>query len=234
MSSMAHEDDLGLFGWPLPGCSAVVHRYDARGHGKAEGGYEERCYRWSAMVDDMVRAAGEGPFVAAGIGVGAATALYAAIKAPRRVEALVLVLPPAGWEDRPPSAICHAEDADLVETRGLSALCAAVSHRPTPPLLAAACPSARSVEARHLRQMDEKRVVAILRGSAGADLPPPADVRLVIVPTLILGWAGDGAHPVSTAERLSALMIQSELVVATGLDGVREWPSRVARFLASV
>ena len=55
-SSMAHEDELGLFPCSVLAGAMPVVRYDARGHGRAFGGFEERCYRWSAMVDDMLRA----------------------------------------------------------------------------------------------------------------------------------------------------------------------------------
>src|SRR5215218_2205040 len=128
-SSMAHEDELGLFPCSELESSIPVVRYDARGHGSSDGGYEERCYRWSAMVDDMLRAA-EGPFVAGGIGMGVATALFAAVRAPRRVAALVLVLPPAAWGDRTQMAAAYEADADLAEMSGPSRLAEAVRRRP--------------------------------------------------------------------------------------------------------
>jgi hypothetical protein len=59
-------------------------------------------------------------------------------------------------------------------------------------------------------------------------------VRSIVVPTLILAWTGDHAHPVSTAESLAELMVLSELHVASDLAAVRRWPDLVRDFLGSI
>lgn len=231
-SSMAHEDELGLF--PCSALSDVmpVVRYDARGHGSSIGGYEEICYRWSAMVDDMLRAA-DGPFVAGGIGMGVATALYAALRAPRRVAALVLVLPPAAWENRAVSAAAYEADADLAEMSGSKRLADEVRRRPLAPLLEQVCADAREVEARHLQSMDPKFLAPLLRAAARSDLPSPEQVRSIIVPTLLLTWEDDPHHPVATAQALASAMIQSDLRIAHDVADTRAWPAVVEEFLAN-
>ncbi len=230
-SSMAHEDELGLFPCSTLSDSRPVIRYDARGHGSSIGGYEERCYRWSAMVDDMVRAA-EGTFVAGGIGMGVATALYAAVRAPKRVAALVLVLPPAAWDDRESAAASYEADADLAEMSGSSRLAEAVRRRPLSPLLAQVRSDAREVEARHLQAMDPKFLTPVLRAAARSDLPRPEQIRNIIVPTLILAWEGDPNHPVSTARSLADSMLQADLRIAKDVADTRAWPATVEEFLA--
>jgi len=82
--------------------------------------------------------------------------------------------------------------------------------------------------------MDEKVVPSILRGAASSDLPTRDEVHGVVVPTLILAWTGDEAHPVSTAETLADLMVMSELHVANDLAGVRRWPQLVSDFLGGI
>ena len=231
-SSMAHEDELGLFPCSALGSSMPVVRYDARGHGSSTGGYEERCYRWSAMVDDMLRAA-EGPFVAGGIGMGVATALFAAVRAPRRVAALVLVLPPAAWSERVSVAATYEADADLAELSGSKRLAEAVRHRPLSPLLAQVRPDAREVDARHLQAMDPKFLAPLLRAAAHSDLPTPEQIRSVIVPTLILAWEDDPVHPVSTAQALADTMLQAELRIAKDVNDTKAWPATVEEFLAN-
>lgn len=232
-SSVAHEDDLGLFDWPAVAGSVPVVRYDARGHGTSLGGYEERCYRWSALVDDMMRAAGDGPFVAGGVGMGAATALFAALRAPLRTAALVLALPPAAWHDRAGVAAAHDEDADLVEMAGPRRLARAVADRPLPPLLGQARPRARELQARHLRTMDEKVLVPVLRAAARSDLPALDQVHTVIVPTLILAWPDDPVHPLATAETLADLMVQAELRVARHTSELETWTKVITEFVAN-
>ena len=235
-SCMAHEDDLGLFDWSRVESVARVVRYDARGHGGCEcAHFEDRAYRWSALVDDMLRAPGrEGPFVAGGASMGAATALYAAVRAPRRVQGLVLVTPPSAWEARPAQAEMYEAAARLVERRGLPGYLKAMQTVGQPKILAEELPESRTILMRHLRRMDEKVMPSILRGAASSDLPSREEIHNLVVPTLILAWTGDPAHPVSTAEALAEQIVMSELHVATDLAGVRQWPELVREFLGGI
>lgn len=230
-SSVAHEDDLGLFPCALLTESRPVVRYDARGHGTSIGGYEELAYRWSAVVDDMLRAA-EGPIIAGGIGMGAATSLFAALRAPKRVAALILVLPPPAWEKRAAVAAVHEADADLVEMGGVRRLADVVRQRPLAPLLAEVRPDAREIEARHLQAMDPKHLAPALRAAARSDLPQPEEIRSLIVPTLILAWEDDPDAPVATAEALAGSMLQADLRIARDVADVKAWPTTVEEFLA--
>ncbi|MDP9071067.1 MAG: alpha/beta hydrolase [Actinomycetota bacterium] len=231
--SVAQETEQGLFNWTAATEVARVVRYDARGHGQATGAYHYRSYRWSALVDDMVRAAGQGPFVAGGTSMGCATSLFAALLAPRRVQALVLALPPAAWEARPAQAERYEAGARVVETRGLPAFVEVLRSQPDPAVLAGHG-QLKEVSLRHVLTMDEKLVPAILRGAAASDLPSRDDIRTIVVPTLILAWDGDPAHPLSTAETLASLMLQSDLRVAHDLDDARTWPRVVRDFLAAL
>ncbi len=232
---MAHEDDLGLFDWSSAKAVANVIRYDARGHGGCEcAHFEDRAYRWSALVDDMLRVSRQGPFVAGGASMGAATALYAAVRAPRRIQGLVIVTPPSAWEDRPAQAEAYEAAARMVERRGMPGYLKALQTVGQPRILAEELPDADSIWLRHLRRMDEKVVPSILRGAASSDLPTRDELHAVVVPTLILAWTGDAAHPVSTAESLADLMVMSELHLADDLAAVRRWPELVRDFLGGI
>lgn len=234
-SSMAHEDELGLIDWSAVVGSAQVVRYDARGHGTADPRYVDRAYRWSALVDDMLSAAGhEGPFVAGGISVGAATAVYTAMRAPRRIQAVVLVTPPAAWDRRSGWAEQFTAAADLVEGGGLPSLVKGLRARPQPAILASGFPAAQEIALRHLAAMDEKALPAIFRGTAASDLPCRDDVRSLVLPALILAWDGDPAHPVETAQALADSLVLSELHVATDLAGVQAWPGLIRDFLGEL
>ncbi len=124
-SSRAHEDELGLFDWSVVDAVARVVRYDARGHGRSEAmQFYDKAFRWPAMVDDMLRAPGEGPFVAGGLAMGGAVALWTALRAPRRVQALVLAIPPPAWENRAAEAARYEEAARTVEEHGLDGVVA--------------------------------------------------------------------------------------------------------------
>ncbi len=232
---MALEDDLGLFDWSSAESVARVLRYDARGHGGCEcAHFEDRAYRWSALVDDMLRVPGQGPFVAGGACMGAATAMFAAARAPRRIQGLVLVTPPTAWEERTRQAQAYEAAARMVERGGVPAYLKALQSTAEPRILVEELPEAREIWLRHLRRMDDKVMPCILRGAASSDLPSRDEVRSIVVPTLILAWTGDDAHSVSTAESLAELMVLSELHVASDLAGVRRWPDLVRDFLGGI
>jgi len=234
-SSRAHEDELGLFDWSPVNKVADVVRYDARGHGQTEAmQYYDRAFRWPCMVDDMLRAGGAEAFVAGGTAMGAAVALWTALRAPKRVQAMVLTAPPPAWESRLPDAEQCERAAQVVEARGLPAWADDVRRRAQPRIFAEELPSAGDVTARHLLTMEEKAVPAILRGAAASDLPTRDEGRTLVVPTLVLAWADDPGHPVEMAESLADLLVLSELHVASDLAGIRAWPELVADFLAGL
>jgi 3-oxoadipate enol-lactonase len=234
-SSCAHEDELGLFDWSVVAPVARVVRYDARGHGRSEAmQLYDKAFRWPAMVDDMLRAAPEGPFVAGGLAMGGVVGLWTALRAPRRVQGLVVAVPPRAWEDRGPDASRLEEEARLVESGGLPAWADVVRGQPQARIFAEELPDARDVSLRHLLTMEEKAVPAILRGAAASDLPSREQVRTIVVPTLILAWSDDASHPVSVAESLAELLVLSELHVASDLAGIRAWPGLVRDFVGGL
>jgi len=234
-SSRAHEDELGLFDWSVVNDVAQVVRYDARGHGRtAAMQHYHKVFRWSSMVDDMLRAVQAGPFVAGGVAMGGAVALWTALRAPRRVQGLVLAVPPPAWEARAPDVSRYEEGARLVEARGLPAWTDELRDRPQPRIFAEELPAARDLSIRHLLTMEEKAVPAILRGAAASDLPAREQVRSIVVPTLILAWVDDPSHPVATAESLAELLVLSELHVAQDLAGIREWPKLIGEFVGGL
>lgn len=234
LSCVDHEDTVRMLDWERPAEVARLVRYDARGHGRGMVQYVDRAYRWSALVDDMLRVAGDGPFVAGGLGMGAATALQAAVRAPRRLAGLVLVAPPAGWQHRARAADRYQCLASAACLRGAVALAEAWPIAGQPVFLEGSFDGPAELVTRHLFGMDPRALPCILRGAALSDLPSAEEVHNVIVPTLILAWDSDPGHPLAVAEELASLMIQNELHVAQSRDDLQKWPDLVANFLAAI
>jgi 3-oxoadipate enol-lactonase len=233
-SSRAGEDASGLLGWREVASSgrATLIRYDARGHGRSGATPDPADYRWGALAHDLwglVDALGLDRPVLGGASMGAATVLHAALARPDEVRALVLVVPPTAWATRAAQAGLYEAGAALIEEAGLDAFLEAAAAAPPPPVLAE--------HPELVRPGPDVRadvLPSVLRGAAASDLPDRDALATLDRPTLVLAWAGDPGHPVSTAEALAGLLPQAGLAVAEDLDGVRAWVDRVADFLGGL
>jgi 3-oxoadipate enol-lactonase len=232
-SSMASEDELGLFDWAALRTTNRVLRYDARGHGRSGSTPDATDYSWSALADDQLALAehlGIVSYVAGGASMGCATALHAAVRAPDRIRGLLLVIPPTAWQTRAAQIGTYAAMADLVEAGEHDMLLAGAAATPTPDPFADD-PRWKERFPDLLAREDPTRLARVFRGAGTADLPTPDEIAGIDVPTLILAWTGDPGHPVTTAARLQELIAGSELALATTAAGLASWTGRAQRFL---
>jgi pimeloyl-ACP methyl ester carboxylesterase len=231
-SSRAGEDKAGLFDWsPLTEAGRQVVRYDARGHGDAGGPPDDPgAYAWPQLATDLLALLdhlGIERTDAGGASMGCATVLHAAVRAPQRFERLVLVIPPTAWATRTDQAEQCEAGAAYVEEAGKAAWLALAEEAPRPAIFANLPPVPFDAD------IPEALLPAVLRGAAASDLPGPDALAMLDHPTLLLPWAGDPGHPVSTAERLAELLPNAELRVADRLRDVLGWPAQVAEFLGA-
>ena len=233
-SSMDDEDDLPLVDWAAIGDGRRLLRYDARGHGSSTSTATPDDYSWENLARDQLALAdalGIGRYVAAGASMGAATALHAAVQAPDRVTALVLAIPPTAWATRAAQVGNYAVMADLIATGRHTELLDGARTVPPPDPLTDEPVWTERFE-RKLATVDPVRLARVFRGAGTADLPSQDDIAAINVPTLILGWTGDPAHPLTTAARLQELMPHAEVALATTRQGLSGWGARVADFLS--
>jgi len=233
MGSMAQEDGATLLDWDrIAECVRLV-RFDARGHGRSEATLDPADYRWPELARDLLAladACGAERAVWGGASMGCATALHAAVAAPDRTDALVLVIPPTAWQTRPRQARIYRGMATMVDALGLAPLrclmqLGGLARVPEP-----LAQMQRSF-LESLRRADRRAVVAAMRGAAASDLPSPEALASLDVPTLVLAWRGDPAHPVVTAERLGELLPRVDVQIADGMDDVKGWSRAIRRFL---
>ncbi|WP_447643943.1 alpha/beta fold hydrolase [Nocardioides zeae] len=220
LTSSRHRDrllDLDL-GRGLSGTRLL--RYDARGHGRSSGRPVPEDYRWTVLADDLLRVLdhwfpaervhGVGP------SMGCATLLHAAVRDPDRFDGLTLLVPPTAWESRVAKADDYRRAAAVVEEQGMEAFVAAGRAAPRPPA---------TVEAPEtVPDVDEALLPALFRGAALCDLPPRDAIARIAVPTTVLAWTEDPAHPLSTAEALASLIPDAVLEVASTPADVGRWP----------
>ena len=230
-SSIDGEDELPMIDWASAAPGHRIVRYDARGHGQSVSTDGELDYRWDRLADDQLALAdalGVERYTAAGASMGAATALFAALAAPERIDRLILVIPPTAWETRREQVDLYATMADLVEAGRTDVLVRGVDASPLPDPLDE---RSRERQKRTLATADPTRLARVLRGAGLADLPPADEIGRITQPVLILAWTGDTGHPVSTAERLDELLPDSFIRIASDADQLATWSREIAGFL---
>ncbi|HUX21237.1 MAG TPA: alpha/beta fold hydrolase, partial [Spirochaetia bacterium] len=171
-SSMVDEDDLGFVDWSQLDNQYRILRYDARGHGESSSTSGLIGYSWQNLARDQLALAdalGIGRYVAAGASMGAATALHAAVLAPKRIRALVLVIPPTGWATRAAQVGVYGTMADLIEAGNHAELLAGSKSVP-PPDPVAQLPAWGERFERKLATADPVRLARVFRGAGTADL----------------------------------------------------------------
>jgi pimeloyl-ACP methyl ester carboxylesterase len=203
-------------------------RYDARGHGKSTGRKVPEDYRWESLAEDLLRLLDKwfpGERVhGVGPSMGAGTLLHAAAREPDRFVGLTLMVPATAWQTRPAQAANYRAAAEIIETQGVGAFIASARGSTPPPATVGAPETVPDVA--------DALLPSLFRGAALSDLPPPEVLTRIDVPTTILAWSGDQAHPLSTAESLAALMPQSSLTVAHTPDDVETWPQILSQDVA--
>lgn len=207
-------------------------RYDARGHGASPGTADPCVYQWSSLAEDalaMRKLLGGEPAVLAGASMGAATMLHAAVRNPRSVRALVLVIPPTAWDTRAGQREIYENSASFVRAKGKDRYVQAVHKLPLIPILAE-YPEYRPLAP----DISEELLPFVLEGAASSDLPPIDALRTLDIPTLILAWDTDPGHPVSTASTLHEALPRSTMHVAQTVADIRAWGGAVVEFLRSL
>jgi 3-oxoadipate enol-lactonase len=235
-SSRAREDAIDLVDWPALAERCRLLRYDARGHGESTLATDLPGYSWDSLARDqlaLTAALGMERYVAAGASMGCGTALHAAVAAPDRVEALVLVIPPTAWETRQERVAIWDQVATIIEADGVEAFIANMARMPVPDPLQGR-QAWFDANAASARRTGPARLATVFRGAGHADLPPRAEIARLRVPTLILAWTGDPGHPVSTAEALAELVPGAELVLSSTWSEVQGWTGRIAAFLEAL
>lgn len=228
------EDASGVFNWS--DVDARLLRYDARGHGESTTTPDLAAYSWAALAEDQLAIAdalGIDRYVSGGASMGCATALHAAVAAPDRVDALVLVIPPTGWETRAAQVETYLAGASAIDAKGVEVVIAARAEI-APPDPFTDDEQYHNRQAEGLRSWDPARLAQVFRGAATADLPARDAIAGIECPAAILAWTGDPGHPASTAEELHRLLPNSTLHLSSTADELETWPTLVRSFIAAL
>ncbi|WP_291052684.1 alpha/beta fold hydrolase [Herbiconiux sp.] len=230
-SSRASNAALGLADFsPVAEAGRRLISYDARGHGASTGTPVEAHYTWDFLAEDLLALAqhfsADAPVSAIGTSMGTGTILHAATRRPDRFSRLVLTAPPTAWETRAGQGEVYRTMATLFETTDPGTLAEMQAQAPVPPIFS-------GLEGYPPRpDIRPELIPTVFRGAAQTDLPAPESIAGLRQPTLILAWAGDPGHPVSTSEKLAEAIAGSQLHVSESHDDLLTWGERAAAFLS--
>ena len=238
LASIASEDALGFYCWEKFRQNNKLIRYDARGHGKTEATYCPEDYHWQNLATDMLAVADSCAlerFSAGGQSMGCATALYAGLLAPNRIDKLVLMNPPTAWETRAAQSAFYnklAKVGGLLGGKLLAKLMSRKLERLLPGWLITAKSESVAGVLEGLKPLKRKTLANLFKGAALTDFPSREEIKTINIPTLTLGWAGDPSHPLESAIELDRLLPQSTLVVAENYAEFSQWPGLIRDFLS--
>jgi pimeloyl-ACP methyl ester carboxylesterase len=169
-----NESTLGRVLESAPGFTVI--RWDARGHGSTPPAATAEEHRWDRLGDDVIALAdalGLARFAAGGISMGAAVTLHAALKAPDRFAAMMLLAMPTAWETRPAE---QRRYRDLLAFGAPAALAAHVQEDLDALFPKGDLPASLRAMVAHLRASTWPALERVILGASASDMPDRADL----------------------------------------------------------
>lgn len=196
-------------------------------------------YSWSGMVAELnviIDSLDAGQVILGGVSMGSGTALYAAIRNPEKVKALILVTPPPAWEVRVAVQALYEKIALRACPDHLPDSVKRIIQRnqDPPEFFEQHFPGTRK-ELLDLRMsFDPAYYYSIYHGGAISDFPEREELKQVKVPTLIVADPNDPGHPIEVAREMNELIPNSELFLIRNMDDYTTLQKTVSDFLSLI
>ncbi|MGX9461733.1 alpha/beta fold hydrolase [Shewanella sp. A14] len=241
IGSIQSEDAIGLYAWHRFPKHLQLIRFDAVGHGLSTASESVKDYLWPRLAKDMMSVAthyrAPFPVILGGQSMGSATSLYAALEHPESVKGLILMNPPIAWEARATRVDYYhkmAKAARILGGKGLAKINAQHLDKMLPSWLISAHKHSVLGMLDGLKLMKRRTLSQLFTAAAQNDLPNKQQLAKINIPTLILAWHGDEAHPIDTAVHLHKILPNSTLHIANSIDEVNGWPALIGDFCLSL
>lgn len=234
---MQSEDAIGVYAWHRFPKKLQLIRYDAIGHGLSTAGESVDDYLWPSLAKDMLRVAAHyqapTPMILGGQSMGSSTSLYAALANPESIQGLILMTPPIAWQARANQVNYYykiAKAARILGGKGLAQMNAKHLDKMLPRWLIDAHKHSVLGMLDGLKSMKRQTLSQLFTAAAQNDLPSKQQLASIRVPTLILAWQDDDAHPIETAIELEKALPNAKLHIANSMDDVDDWPELISDF----
>ena len=197
--------------------------YPCAGHDGAPLG-TQRPFSIPLFAEDVLKSTGDSePFVATGISMGAAIALYLACHHPDRVRSLILIRPAWCFSAAPANMQPIAEMAGLLAHMAPPDAAAAFRAGATGQRLARDCPDNLASILGYADRPDAGEFAQVLRDiAAGHPGVTEAEVAALHLPCLIVGTDDDIIHPLFCAEALARTIPNARFVQVTPKSCARD------------
>ncbi|WP_282111058.1 alpha/beta fold hydrolase [Shewanella algicola] len=239
--SMQSEDAIGVYAWHRFPKKLQLIRYDAIGHGLSTQGESVDDYLWPNLAKDMLRVAehyrATTPLILGGQSMGCATSLFAVLAQPENVKGLVLMTPPVAWQARAAKVDYYhkiAKAARILGGKGLAQMNAKHLDKMLPSWIIDAHKHSVLGMLDGLKSMKRQTLNQLFTAAALNDLPTKQQLSTIQVPTLILAWQGDEAHPIDSAISLNKSLPNATLHIANSMDDFNDWPALISDFCIAV
>lgn len=196
-------------------------------------------YSWNGLVTELksiIESQNCGRAILGGVSMGSGTALYAAIRYPEMVKALVLVTPPPAWEVRVATQALYEKIALKARHDHLPDFLKRIIQRnqDPPEFFEQQFPDTRKKLLELRMSFHPAYYYSIYHGGAISDFPLREDLKHVDIPTLIIGDPNDPGHPIAVAREMHELIPNSQLVQVSTFEDYLKLQETVSYFIKSI
>ncbi len=195
-------------------------------------------YSWPALTNELISvldAQKYGKVLMGGLSMGSGTAIYAAVRFPERVKALVLVTPPPAWEKREKIKAVYRKVISKTNGERIPEILKRIIqlNQDPPEYFEQNHPGTKQRLLEHRLSFEPQYYTQIYLGGANSDFPSREQISQINVPTLIIAHPDDPNHPLETAQELNKLIKGSELVIVSDYEDYQNLQIKVRYFMAN-
>lgn len=196
-------------------------------------------YSWDATTEELLQVANAQNYqsmILGGCSMGSGAAIHAAIRAPHKVKALILVTPPPAWETRAEvKAIYKKIISKLNKNTIPEFLKRLIAQNQDPPeFYEREHPGTKQQLLDFRLSFDPAYYPQIYLGGAISDLPDREQIAGINVPTLIVAHLNDPNHPFEMAQEINSLIKGSELITVSNYQDYLNLQQKVSNFIGLV
>ena len=196
-------------------------------------------YSWDATTEELLQVANAQNYqsmILGGCSMGSGAAIHAAIRAPHKVKALVLITPPPAWEKRAEVKTVYKKIVSRLHQNSIPEfLKRLIAQNQDPPeFYEREHPGTRQRLLEYRLSFDPGYYPKIYTGGAASDLPDREQIAGINVPTLIVAHLNDPNHPLEMAQEINSLIKGSELVTVSDYQEYLKLQKKVSNFISSV